>query len=359
MPVQQFVTEPHLHERGLRQLLGLQHAGLLRAARGYALADPVREFREMVRALHGAGLEVILDVVFNHTAEGGDGGPTLSMRGIDNLSYYRLEPHDLRHNINWTGCGNTLNLDHPRGAAPGARLPALLGGRHARRRLPLRPRHDAGPRGRALRARGPVLHALQQDPVLAGVKLIAEPWDLGPDGYQLGGFPRQWAEWNDRFRDTVRGFWRGDPAVVPRLAERLAGSSDLFQSRGPGPPESVNYVACHDGFTLRDVVSYARKHNEANGEDNRDGDNHAVSWNTASRARPTTRRSSACATASSATCWRRCCCRRACRCCRRATSSAARSAATTTPTARTTRFPGWTGGWRAATRRCSSSCASC
>jgi isoamylase len=279
LPVQQFITEPHLHERGLGNYWGYNTLAFFAPHDGYALADPVREFREMVRTMHDRGLEVILDVVFNHTAEGGEDGPTLSMRGIDNLCYYRLDPHDLRQNINWTGCGNTLNIDHPEVLrlvldclrywvaemhVDGFRfdLATTLGREGARFRRDAR-----------------FFTALEEDPVLAEVKLIAEPWDLGPDGYQLGAFPRRWAEWNDRFRDTVRRYWRGDPAVVPQLAERLAGSSDLFRLGGRGPPESINYVACHDGFTLRDAVSYARKHNEPNEEDNLDGHKHAVSWN--------------------------------------------------------------------------------
>ena len=279
MPVQEFITEPHLQERGLANYWGYNTLGFFAPHAGYALADPVREFREMVRAMHGAGLEVILDVVFNHTAEGGEDGPTLSMRGIDNLSYYRLTPHDLRKNVNWTGCGNTLNIEHP--AVLRMVLDCL--------RYWVAEMHVDGFRfdlattlgreGEAFHRDGRFFSALQQDPLLAGVKLIAEPWDLGPDGYQLGNFPHQWGEWNDRFRDAVRGYWRGDPAVVPRLVERLAGSSDLFASDGRGPPQSINYVACHDGFTLRDAVSYSHKQNRANGEDNRDGDNHAVSWN--------------------------------------------------------------------------------
>lgn len=279
MPVQQFVAEPHLHERGLGNYWGYNTLAHFTPHAGYALADPVREFREMVRAMHDAGLEVILDVVFNHTAEGGGDGPTLSMRGIDNLSYYRLQPDDLRQHVNWTGCGNTLNLDHPEVLrlvldclrywvaemhVDGFRFDLAT---------------TLGRQGEGFEREGRFFTAVEQDPVLAGVKLIAEPWDLGPDGYRLGAFPRRWAEWNDRFRDAVRGYWRGDPAIVPRLVERLAGSSDLFQLGGRGPPESINYVASHDGFTLRDAVSYARKHNEANGEDNRDGDDHAVSWN--------------------------------------------------------------------------------
>lgn len=279
MPVQQFVTEPHLHERGLGNYWGYNTLAFFAPHAGYALADPVREFREMVRAMHDAGLEVILDIVFNHTAEGGDDGPTLSMRGIDNLSYYRLVPQDLRRNINWTGCGNTLNLDHPE--VLWLVLDCLrywVADMHVDGfRFDLAT--TLGREGERFEREGRFFSAIQQDAVLAGVKLIAEPWDLGPDGYQLGAFPHRWAEWNDRFRDTVRGFWRGDQAVVPRLAERLAGSSDLFELSGRGPPESINYVACHDGFTLRDAVSYARKQNDANLENNRDGDDHAVSWN--------------------------------------------------------------------------------
>jgi isoamylase len=279
MPVQQFISEPRLREIGLENYWGYNTLAFFAPHAGYALADPVREFREMVRAMHGVGLEVILDVVFNHTAEGGSDGPTLSMRGIDNLSYYRLAAHDLRHCIDWTGCGNTLNLDHPEVLrlvldclrywvaemhVDGFRFDLAT---------------TLGRQGEHFEREGRFFAAVQQDPVLAGVKLIAEPWDLGPHGYQLGAFPRQWAEWNDRFRDTVRAYWRGDQGLVPGLAERLAGSSDLFRLGGRGPPESINYVACHDGFTLRDVVSYATKHNEPNSEDNRDGDHHEVSWN--------------------------------------------------------------------------------
>ena len=279
MPVQHFVTEPHLRERGLENYWGYNTLAFFAPHPGYALADPLREFREMVRALHDAGLEVILDVVFNHTAEGGEHGPTLSFRGIDNLGYYRLEAGDLRRNVNWTGCGNTLDFGRPvvrelvldclrywavEMHVDGFRFDlATTLGREAA---------DFDPDSAFFRA-------VRADPVLAGLKLIAEPWDLGPDGYRLGGFPRHWGEWNDRFRDTARAFWRGDTGQVPRLAERLAGSSDLFGTDGRGPQHSVNYVACHDGFTLADVVSYAHKHNEDNGEGNRDGDSHAVSWN--------------------------------------------------------------------------------
>ncbi|HUG99186.1 MAG TPA: glycogen debranching protein GlgX [Gammaproteobacteria bacterium] len=279
MPVQQFVTEPRLHENGMENYWGYNTLAYFAPHAAYALADPVREFREMVRAMHDAGLEVILDVVFNHTAEGGDDGPTLSMRGIDNLSYYRLAGHDLRRNIDFTGCGNTLNVEHP--AVLRLVLDCLrywVGDMHVdgfRFDLAAALGREDGKFARD----GRFFTAVRQDPLLAGVKLIAEPWDLGPDGYRLGAFPRQWAEWNDRFRDSARAYWRGARGIVPQLAERLAGSSDLFRLAGRGPPDSVNYVACHDGHTLRDAVSYADKHNEANGEDNCDGDDHAVCWN--------------------------------------------------------------------------------
>ena len=279
MPAQYFVSEPELVGRGLVNYWGYNPLAFSVPHPDYALADPVREFREMVRALHGAGIEVIMDVVFNHTAEGGEGGPTLSLRGIDNLSYYRLEPDDARHYVNWTGCGNTLNLENPdalRLVLDSLRYWAaemhVDGFRFDLGTILGREDGDFVPNGR-------FFSAVHQDPALAGLKLIAEPWDLGPGGYRLGGFPLDWAEWNDRFRDDVRGFWRGDPGGVPRFAERLAGSSDIFRASGRRPTASVNFVACHDGFTLNDTVSYAAKHNDANRENNHDGDSHAVSWN--------------------------------------------------------------------------------
>ena len=279
LPVQQFVSEPHLAEKGLKNYWGYNSLAYFAPHDLYALADPVREFKEMVRALHAAGLEVILDVVFNHTAEGGEGGPTLSFRGIDNASYYRLDPADLRRYANWTGCGNTLNLEHP--AVVRLAVDCLrywVGEMHVDGfRFDLAT--TLGRQGAGFSRESPFFSAVAADPLLAGVKLIAEPWDVGPHGYRLGGFPAGWSEWNDRFRDTVRGFWRGDPAMVPRFAERLAGSSDVFRGSGRGPTAGVNYVACHDGFTLADVVSFAGKHNEANDEANQDGDDHAVSWN--------------------------------------------------------------------------------
>ena len=279
MPVQHFVSEPELRARGLENYWGYNTLAFFAPHPGYALADPLREFREMVRALHGAGLEVILDVVFNHSAEGGASGPTLSFRGIDNLAYYRLDPGDPRRYLNWSGCGNSLNLEHP--AVRRLVLDCL-------RYWAIDMRVDGfrfdlatavGREGGQFNPGSALFEAIRADPVLSRMKLIAEPWDLGPDGYRLGGFPAGWGEWNDRYRDTVRGFWRSDPGSIPQLAERLAGSSDLFAGGERGPHHSINYVACHDGFTLADAVSHSRKHNEANGEGNRDGDSHAVCWN--------------------------------------------------------------------------------
>jgi glycogen operon protein len=279
MPTQYFVSEPEVVGRGLANYWGYNPLAFSVPHPDYALADAAREFREMVRALHAAGIEVIMDVVFNHTAEGDDSGPTLSLRGIDNLSYYRLDPADARRNINWTGCGNTLNLEHPEAL----RL-VLDSLRYWATEMHVDGfRFDLGTvlgrEGQAFVRNGRFFSAVHQDPVLAGLKLIAEPWDLGPDGYRLGSFPLTWAEWNDRFRDDIRGFWRSDPGTVPRFAERLAGSSDIFRATRRRPSASINFVACHDGFTVNDTVSYATKHNEANGENNRDGDGHAVSWN--------------------------------------------------------------------------------
>jgi glycogen operon protein len=236
--------------------------------------------RVAIRRLHAAGLEVILDVVYNHTAEGDELGPTLSFRGLDNASYYRLETQDLRRPVNDTGTGNTLNLSHPR----------VLQMVMDSLRYWVIAYHVDGFRfdltatlGRESNGFDPgagFFDALRQDPLLARVKLIAEPWDVGPGGYQLGRHPPGFAEWNDRFRDTVRRFWRGDPGHRADMAGRLAGSADLFDHRGRRVWASINYAACHDGFTLADLVSYATKHNEANNEDNGDGspENYSANW---------------------------------------------------------------------------------
>jgi isoamylase len=232
-----------------------------------------------VRALHAAGLEVILDVVYNHTAEGNHTGPTLSLRGIDNASYYRLQPGQPRFYQDFTGCGNTLNMRSPRV------LQLIMDSL----RYWVQEMHVDGFRFDLASALARELHAvdklgaffdiIHQDPVLSQVKLIAEPWDLGEGGYQVGNFPTKWTEWNGQYRDTVRRFWRGDGGVVSELATRLAGSSDLYEQSGRRPYASINFVTSHDGFTLADLVSYDRKHNEANGEENRDGENHNLSWN--------------------------------------------------------------------------------
>jgi glycogen operon protein len=274
LPVQHCVSNRGLAERGLTNYWGYDPIGYFAPDSRFATADAgrqVHEFRSMVKALHRAGIEVLLDVVYNHTGEGGPLGPTLCFRGVDNASYYRLVPENRRRNVDFSGCGNALDTRHPRV------LQLILDSlRYWVVEMHVDGfRFDLAP---AL-ARDPVAfdrHArffaiVQQDPVLSGVKLIAEPWDLGPEGYQLGAFPPGWAEWNGRYRDAIRRFWRGDEGQVPELASRLSGSSDLFQASGRGPHASINFATCHDGFTLRDLVSYERKHNEANGEGNRDG----------------------------------------------------------------------------------------
>jgi isoamylase len=280
MPVHTFIDDSHLLENALKNYWGYNSIGFFAPDPRYAADVPnsLREFKEMIARLHDAGLEVILDVVYNHTAEGNERGPTLSFKGIDNRSYYRLLPDQPRHYINDTGTGNTLNLSHPRVIQMVAdslrywvsemRVDGF--------------RFDLG----TILAREPdgfktesgFLKAIGQDPLLAEVKLIAEPWDCGPGGYQVGGFPPGWAEWNDTFRDVTRDFWRGE-ASAQALAPRLCASSDKFNFRGRKPWASVNFIVAHDGFTLHDLVSYNDKHNEANGEDNRDGHSDNRSWN--------------------------------------------------------------------------------
>ena len=250
-------------------------------ARRYAAVQDFAfsEFKEMVARLHEAGLEVILDVVYNHTCEGNELGPTLSFKGIDNASYYRLLPDQPRYYINDTGTGNTVNLSHPRVIQMVTdSLRYWAGEMHVDGF-----RFDLG----TILAREPYgfdqqsgfLRAVGQDPVLSDIKMIAEPWDCGPGGYQVGGFPPGWAEWNDRFRDTVRSFWKGDDGMLADFATRLTGSADFFNHRGRPAWSSVNFITAHDGFTLNDTVTYNEKHNEANGEDNRDGSDDNHSWN--------------------------------------------------------------------------------
>ena len=281
LPVHEFISEEHLLAGGRRNFWGYNTVGYFAPHAAYAAAGSaggqVREFQEMVAALHAAGLEVILDVVYNHTAEGAETGPTLSFRGIDNASYYRLR--EGRRYVDYTGCGNTLD------ARAGQVLSLVAdslrywvtemgvdGFRFDLASALVRGDHAVDPRS-------PFLSVLAQDPVLSTVKLIAEPWDLGDGGYQVGGFPPPWAEWNDKYRNTLRDFWRGATPGVNDLAYRLSGSSDLFARPGRGPTASVGFVTAHDGFTLRDLVSYDSKHNEANGESNRDGTDDNRSWN--------------------------------------------------------------------------------
>jgi glycogen operon protein len=279
LPVHQHLDEERLVARGLSNYWGYNTIGYFAAEPRYASsATPRDEFRTMITALHAAGLEVILDVVYNHTAESDEAGPTLSWRGLDNASYYRLAPGAPDRLENHTGCGNTLDLRHPRVlqmVMDSLRYWVTTMGVDGFR-FDLAPVLGRGHSG--FDPRAPFFHAVTQDPVLAGVKLIAEPWDVGPGGWQLGEFPRGWLEWNDRYRDGMRGWWLGH---TPRseFARRLAGSSDIFQMRHRQPPESVNFITAHDGYTLRDLVSYEHRHNDANGEGNRDGHAHNHSWN--------------------------------------------------------------------------------
>jgi glycogen operon protein len=278
LPVYTFINDARLVDLGLTNYWGYNTLGFFAISQRYTAGNSINEFKEMVAHLHDAGLEVILDVVYNHTAEGNERGPTLSFRGIDNASYYRLMPDDKRYYINDTGTGNTLNLSHPRVLqmvtdslrywvqemhVDGFRfdLATILG------------REDHG-----FDEGGGFLDSCRQDPILSAVKLVAEPWDLGPGGYQVGGFPPGWAEWNDRFRDTVRGFWKGEESASS-LSARLCASRDIFDRRGRKAWASVNFVTAHDGFTLNDLVSYNEKHNHRNGEDNRDGHSHNRSFN--------------------------------------------------------------------------------
>ncbi|MGO9342380.1 MAG: glycogen debranching protein GlgX [Acidimicrobiales bacterium] len=281
MPVHHFLPDQYLVEQGLTNYWGYNSIAFFAPHVSYATGkhgQQVSEFKSMVKTLHRAGIEVILDVVYNHTAEGNELGPTLSLRGIDNSVYYRLDPDNPRHHVDFTGTGNSLNIVHPRTMALIMdSLRYWVTDMHVDGfRFDLAPVLVRG----IDNERSPFFEIIQQDPVLSQVKLIAEPWDVGPDGYQLGHFPRGWAEWNGAFRDNVRRFWRGDPGQVPELASRLTGSSDIFASSGRRTYASVNFVTCHDGFTLSDVVGFDRKYNEANGEGNRDGtdENFSRNW---------------------------------------------------------------------------------
>ena len=279
LPCQAFTSDSFLQQRGLRNYWGYNSTAWSAPANQYAIDDPVREFQTLVKAMHAAGIEVILDVVFNHTAEGDQRGSTLSLRGIDNSAYYRLNSEDPSRYENWTGCGNTVAVDEPMVTA--VVLDCLRWWTEAMHvdgfRFDLAP--ILGRKRPAFNRHSDFFTALRADPVLAYTKLIAEPWDVGPGGYQLGEFPAGWSEWNDRYRDTVRGFWRGDARRQGELAERIAGSSDLFRYRGRKPSASITFVTAHDGFTLRDLVSYNERHNERNFENNADGHSNNLSWN--------------------------------------------------------------------------------
>ncbi|HEX8006340.1 MAG TPA: glycogen debranching protein GlgX [Trebonia sp.] len=283
LPVHQFVPEQALAERGLTNFWGYNTIGFLAPHNRYSSAgqrgEQVSEFKAMVRALHEAGMEVILDVVYNHTAEGNHRGPTLSFRGIDNAAYYRLDDREPWRYIDYTGCGNSLNIRHPHS------LQLIMDSL----RYWILEMHVDGFRFDLASALARELHdvdrlstffdLVQQDPVVSQVKLIAEPWDVGEGGYQVGNFPPLWTEWNGKYRDNIRDFWRGQPGTLPEFASRLTGSSDLYETSSRRPVASINFVTSHDGFTLSDLVSYNGKHNEANGEDNRDGNDDNRSWN--------------------------------------------------------------------------------
>ena len=283
MPVHQFLQDDHLREKGLRNYWGYNTFGFLAPHQDYAASQKpggaVSEFKGMVRAFHDAGIEVILDVVYNHTAEGNHMGPTICFRGIDNEAYYRLVEGDRQHYMDYTGTGNSLNVRHPHS------LQLIMdslrywvsemhvdGFRFDLASTLAREFHDVD----RLSA---FFDLVQQDPIVSQVKLIAEPWDVGEGGYQVGNFPPQWTEWNGKYRDTIRDFWRGEPSTLGEFASRITGSSDLYANNDRRPTASINFVTAHDGFTLNDLVSYNEKHNMANGEDNRDGESHNRSWN--------------------------------------------------------------------------------
>jgi len=279
LPVHAFIDDRRLVQQGLRNYWGYNSIGFFAPEQRYMAGSDPAEFKMMVRALHTAGIEVILDVVYNHTGEGDQLGPTLSFRGIDNAAYYRCNPENPRHYVDYTGCGNTLNTPHPRV------LQLIMDSL----RYWVTDMHVDGfrfdlasaiARGRNGNGQfGSFFDIVTQDPVLSKVKLIAEPWDLGAGGYQLGAFPDGWAEWNDKYRDTIRAYWKGDGGLIGEFARRLTGSSDIYAWNRRRPHASLNFITAHDGFTLHDLVSYNHKHNEANKEDNRDGHDNNLSWN--------------------------------------------------------------------------------
>src|SRR5207342_2191408 len=283
LPVHQFVNDTHLVDRGLSNYWGYNTIGFLAPHSGYTsaldLGQQATEFKAMVKSLHDADIEVILDVVYNHTAEGNEMGPTIAFRGIDNAAYYRLVDNAKQHYYDTTGTGNSLLMRNPHV------LQLIMDSL----RYWVLEMHVDGFRFDLAATLARQFHEvdklsaffdiIQQDPVVSQVKLIAEPWDLGDGGYQVGNFPPLWTEWNGKYRDTVRDFWRGEAASLPEFASRLTGSSDLYEFSGRRPIASINFVTAHDGFTLSDLVSYNEKHNEANGEDGNDGESHNRSWN--------------------------------------------------------------------------------
>lgn len=279
LPVHTFVDDRYLVEKGLRNYWGYNSIGFFAPDMRYSATKQISEFKTMVKALHAAGIEVILDVVYNHTAEGNHLGPTLCFKGIDNASYYRLVEDNPRFFMDYTGCGNSLNMDSPRV------LQLIMDSL----RYWILEMHVDGFRFDLAATLARELHEVNrlggffdiicQDPVISQVKLIAEPWDLGDGGYQVGNFPPGWAEWNDKYRDCVRRYWKGDGGLIGELAYRLTGSSDLYALSGRRPVASINFITAHDGFTLNDLVSYNEKHNEANLEDNKDGSDNNLSWN--------------------------------------------------------------------------------
>ncbi len=286
LPIHHHLDEHFVVKKDLKNYWGYNTLGFFAPNTRYACKggktggnNAIDEFKMMVRSLHDAGIEVILDVVYNHTAEGNHLGPTLSLKGIDNKSYYRLTPDDERYYMDYTGCGNTVDVRHPR------TLQLIMDSL----RYWVQVMHVDGFRfdlasalvrgGKDIRSMASFLDIIHQDPVLSRVKLIAEPWDLGSDGYLVGNFPVLWTEWNGKYRDTIRRFWKGDTGIIGETATRIAGSSDLYEKTGRQPHASINFITCHDGFTLNDLVSYNEKHNEANLEENRDGEGHNNSWN--------------------------------------------------------------------------------
>ena len=283
MPIHQFVQDGFLQAQGKRNYWGYNTIGFFAPHNEYAatgsLGEQVNEFKGMVKQLHMAGIEVILDVVYNHTAEGNHRGPTLSFRGIDNPGYYRLVPGDPRHYVDTTGTGNSMNVSSPHS------LQMIMDSL----RYWVTEMHVDGFRFDLASSLAREFHdvdklstffdLVQQDPIVSQAKLIAEPWDLGEGGYQVGNFPSLWTEWNGKYRDTTRDYWRGEHATLPEFASRFTGSSDLYLNNGRSPHASINFVTAHDGFTLTDLVSYNEKHNDANGELGRDGESHNRSWN--------------------------------------------------------------------------------